>query len=159
MGAGNEMNSSPDQVEFSTALDHAWNWFALHSDHRMRAVNFYILSVSFLTAAYVTALRYGYAGTAIFVAVAGFALSILFFGLELRIKELIKAGEAALRPLQDRIASAFDIQDCKLVEHVEDSDHVLTKYSTVISALHIVAALLFFIGGIYAAVSVARSFH
>ena len=41
-------------VKFDPQL-YAWNWFALHSNQRMQFVNFWLISVVFLGAAFVAA--------------------------------------------------------------------------------------------------------
>ena len=55
------------------ALDHAWAWFSLHATQRLQSVNFFLVAIAFLSAAFVTAakekmyeLASGIAGLAIF---------------------------------------------------------------------------------------------
>ena len=75
------------------ALEHAWNWFSLHAAHRMQSVNFFLVAVAFLSAAFVTALQIPNHFIAGAVAALGVFVSTFFNRLELRIQELIHAGE------------------------------------------------------------------
>jgi hypothetical protein len=116
----------------------------------MKSVNFFIVSIAFLTAAYVTALRFALPLSALGVAVVGVFLTICFSRIELRIKELIKASEAALKPLQEQLAKRSGIDNFKLFELVEKGKTPLTRYSQVILALHFTAIVMFVFGAIHA---------
>ena len=49
------------------ALEHAWQWFALHARQRMQCVNFFLVAVAFLAAAFVTGLKDDYYAVAALV--------------------------------------------------------------------------------------------
>src|SRR5258705_7826150 len=83
-------------------LDHAWQWFTLHATQRMQAVNFFLVATAFLSTAYVAALRFPV--VAIGVSALGTLFSLVFYRFEIRIQELLKAGEKALYPAQRRLA-------------------------------------------------------
>jgi hypothetical protein len=140
-----------DDETFERAIEHSWEWFSLHADHRMRSVNFFIVSVAFLTAAYVTALRFAHPIAGVGVCIAGIFLTICFRGMEIRIAELIKASEAALKPLQAQLAKRTGIDGFKILEIVEPGKIPITRYSKVILALHGIA-LAMFAAGIWLAV-------
>ena len=57
-------------------LDHAWEWFSLHARHRMQAVNFFLVAVAFLSAAYVSALRFTHPLVAAGVSVLGVLFTV-----------------------------------------------------------------------------------
>jgi hypothetical protein len=67
------------------ALDHAWSWFALHADHRLRALNFFFLAMAVLVTAYVTALERA-PRLAVGIGVFGALMAFVFNRLELRIR-------------------------------------------------------------------------
>jgi Flp pilus assembly protein TadB len=76
------------------ALHHSWDWFALHAAQRMQCVNFFLVAVAFLIAAFVTALTGKHYAVAVAVGLLGGWISWWFHRLELWTKELVKAGVA-----------------------------------------------------------------
>ena len=137
-------------VHIEKGLEHAWNWFSLHATHRMQSVNFFLVAVAFLSAGFVAALGIPNDLIAAAVAAMGFFVSIFFNRLELRIKELIHAGEDAMRPFQAHLAQTTGIPAIRILERVETSKNVLTKYSIVISLIHWFSAIAFLSGVVYA---------
>jgi len=129
-------------------LEHAWQWFMLHANQRMQAVNFFLVASAFLSAAYVNALRSPVVAAG--VSVLGMVFSLSFFQFERRIQELIKAGERALYPSQQRLAELTGVAEFKICETVEVAKRPLTKYSVVIRTLYGVTGLGFFAGFVYA---------
>ncbi|HKO54068.1 MAG TPA: hypothetical protein VJV79_40445 [Polyangiaceae bacterium] len=153
LSAAGQEDKGPEATEtLETGLEHAWEWFALHADHRMRSVNFFLVSVAFLSAAYVTALRFSHPIVAAGICIAGLFLTLCFSRLERRIRELVKAGEKALQPLQAKLSENAGIPDLRIVETVEQSEHCFVKYSIVINTLHAVVAIMF-VGGLFVAIA------
>jgi hypothetical protein len=115
-------------------LDHAWQWFNLHATQRMQAVNFFLVATAFLSTAYVAALRFP--AVAIGVSALGILFSFVFYRFEIRIQELVKAGERAMSPAQQKLADLTGIPEFKICETVETAKRPFTKYSIVIRALY-----------------------
>lgn len=134
------------------ALSHGWEWFSLHAGQRMQLVNFFLVSVAFLAAAFVTALTAKHYSLA--VAIGGFGgwISWWFNRLELRTKELVKAGEAAVKHSERQLALASKIEELEILKRVETPARCFTSYGKVIGALHWSTLLAFLAGGVYAAV-------
>jgi hypothetical protein len=139
-----------DDETFAIALEHGWDWFSLHADHRMRSVNFFIISMAFLTTAYVTAMRFSHPLSGLGVCVVGLLLTVCFSRFDLRIRELISASESALKPLQGQLARRTGITPFTMFQLVESGNRPFTRYSQVILALHLTAIIMFAIGGAYA---------
>ena len=95
------MSQSADDVS-KAALDHAWNWFALHAGQRMQSFSFFLIATAFLVAAYATVLK-EHRDIAIGIGILGAWISLWFNRLEQRTKQLVKAGEAALAPFQEQL--------------------------------------------------------
>jgi hypothetical protein len=129
-------------------LDHAWQWFTLHASQRMQAVNFFLVATAFLSTAYVGAIRFP--AVAAGVSALGTLFSFVFYRFEIRIQELLKAGEKALYPAQQRLADLTGIQEFKICETVETAKRPFTKYSTVIRTLYGSTAFGFLMGFAYA---------
>jgi hypothetical protein len=146
---GERARASPQLLQ--EAIDHGWEWFSLHATHRMQAVNFFLLASAFLSAAYVSALRFTYPLVAVGVAALGVGFSVCFNRFELRIQELLRAGEAALAPAQGMLAEVVRLPEIRICERVEKPQRRFTAYSSVIRALHWVTAVGFLGGVIYAA--------
>ena len=146
----NSQTTRLDNETLELALDHAWKWFELHADHRMRAINFFIVSIAFLTAAFVTALRFAHPAVSMIVCVAGLAFTVCFSRADKRIGELIKAGEAVLKPLQKQLAQRTDIDAFRISELVEQGKYCFSHYSTVIRTIHLTAGTMLVLGIVYA---------
>jgi len=94
------MTTPPDPVEIAKqAREHAWNWFALHATQRMQAFNFFVVATAFLIAAYASLLDKEPAAAAV-LATIGAWLAFWFNRLDARSRQLVEAGEDALRVSQ-----------------------------------------------------------
>lgn len=89
-------------AEDQAAFDHAWRHFALHADQRISVFNFYVASSGLLLSGLAYALtadaRLWPMGVAAGLGVA--TLSLLFWKLDQRSAELIKAAEAAMEEIE-----------------------------------------------------------
>lgn len=139
-----------DEKAFERSLEHAWNWFALHADQRMKSVNFFIVTIAFLTAAYVSSLRFSQPLTALVICAVGLILTVCFSRFDLRIRELLEASENVLAPLQQQLATQTGIDSLRMSALVKKGKLPFTRYSRVIGALHITAGAMFLLGALWA---------
>jgi hypothetical protein len=116
----------------------------------MQAVDFFLVASAFLSAAYVSALRFTHPMVAAGVAALGIWFSICFYHLGLRIRELLRAGEAALAPAQRVLAELTGVPAFKICDRVENPERPHTAYSRVITKLTWVTSVGFGLGIIYA---------
>lgn len=82
--------------ELRLALDHSWQWFALHAGQRMQLLNYFLLSAGFITAGYGATLNSSRPHVAGTVAAGGCILSLSFWRLDVRTRELIRVAEKPL---------------------------------------------------------------
>jgi hypothetical protein len=141
--------SGPDPQTVGIAIDYAWHWFELHAGQRMRAMEFFLVAVAFLTAGFGTALRLETPGTAATIALAGVLVSAGFYGMECRTRELIHIGEAALRSLEEGLAIATDNPLLQLVREGDNPRHPTLTYHYIFRVLYLSAAFGFLLGAIY----------
>jgi hypothetical protein len=130
-------------------LDHAWAWFALHATQRLQLVNFFLVAIAFLSAAFVTAAKeqlYLLAGS---VAVLAVSLTYCFYRVELRIRRLLHAAEDALKPLQEILANIVHVDGLSLVSRVEEGRPGEWKYSKVFRYMYFVTGMFFTFGLLY----------
>jgi len=76
--------------------DYAWNWFKYHAEQRLLAFRFYLVIVGTLVAAIAVGVR---ADQMILISGAcllGFVITVFFYFLELRNRELMHRGRLAL---------------------------------------------------------------
>src|SRR4051794_38095729 len=95
------------------AREHAWNWFALHAAQRMQAFNFFLVATAFLVAGYASLLE-KYRGAAFCVALLGAWVAFWFHRLDMRSRQLVKAGELALTALETQLAEKTQIEQLKI---------------------------------------------
>jgi hypothetical protein len=133
----------------SEALDHAWNWFSLHAGQRMQSFNFFLAATAFLVAGYAAALEKQRPVSAA-IALLGAWISFWFNRLERRTKQLVKAGEDALQPAEDRLADSTGNPALRIVAKVETKAPGTASYSKVIDIIEWTTLLVFAIGFLYA---------
>lgn len=101
--AMNDISKAPTEEDVTPVVlrDHAWDYFALHADQRLRMFHFFIILETGLVAAMLLAVRVGSGGEAtnLFwpIGVLMALLSFVFWKLDQRTKGLIKVAEEALR--------------------------------------------------------------
>ena len=117
------------------ALDHAWRWFELHARQRLQLVNFFLLSEAFLGSAYALALDAGRPIVSCAFALIGALTPIYFCLIEQRVRALLKAGEQAMEPFEEALASSTGTRAIRLVKGVEQPE-ARVKYSTAIRFIH-----------------------
>src|SRR5580700_7057577 len=141
---------NPEQSE-KIAFDYAWNYFSLHAGQRMQSVNFFLVAASFLVGAYVAAMGGNRPGLAAGISTVGAISSFVFFRIERRVRGLLHAAEAALSPIEARIASETANPALRILEQAEKTAPDAWKYSKVFRILYFVIGVAFFAGAIYAA--------
>lgn len=148
------LRSSPapaaDGAVLGEGLEHAWEWFSLHAGHRMQSVNFFLVAVTFIIAGYVTAFRFSEPAVAFGISLAGIFLTACFNLFEQRIRQLVHAGEDALTPVEERLATQTGIPALRILKAVEKPSLWIAAYSKVITALHLVTIIAFLGGAAYA---------
>ncbi|MBI4635825.1 MAG: hypothetical protein HY727_05695 [Candidatus Rokubacteria bacterium] len=136
-------NSSRD------ALGHAWDWFAMHAGQRMQSFNFFLVATAFLVAGYATVLK-DHRGVAAAIALLGAWLSVWFNRLEKRTKQLVKAGEAALEPSQQRLANLAGNPHLSILAVVNAKAPGSSSYAVVINVVQWTTFCGFSAGAAYA---------
>jgi hypothetical protein len=144
-------DSGPASTEILTiAVNHAWSWFEVHAVQRQNFVNFFLIAIAFLSAAYVGALTGKLHNLAAADCLVGLAISLAFFLIDLRNRELIRAGEQPLKELQDRLADLMNIESLRILESIERPQRGFTSLGKVVRAVHLIAMAAFVVAGIYA---------
>jgi hypothetical protein len=137
----------------STAIEHAWSWFSLHAAQRMQMLNYWLVAMAFLTAAYVSALDAGASGLAATIGAAGGVASLCFHALERRTRELVGVAEIALRDLEHQLATSTSLESLRLVEASDLRMSKFSRYGTVIRLVQLGAAIAFGAAALAALVS------
>ncbi len=125
------------------AQTYAWNWFALHSGQRMQLVNFWLVAVAFLGAAFVQARTGNLRAVAVGVCLTGTVASIAFAMLDARTRRLVQVAEDALRVLEDERAAAGATSSRLVSASHTARFSTLLSYRFVIQGLQLTIAALF----------------
>jgi hypothetical protein len=116
----------------------------------MQLVNFWLVAVAFLGAAFVQATTAKLTFVAVGVCVAGAVASVAFTLLDARTRRLVQVAEAALRDLEDERASAGAHPSSRLVLAAETARGGRgASYRIVIQTLQLTIATLFIAAAIY----------
>ncbi|WHP18935.1 hypothetical protein [Cellulomonas sp. ES6] len=149
MTSDGHASCSNDTSEVEIALDHAWQWFALHAAQRMQLLNYFLLSAGFITAGYGATLNSSRPHVAGAVAAGGCILAVLFWRLDVRTRELIRVAERPLEDLEEKISRASGISGLDMVVLMKTPANRVSSYTSIIRALAAVAFILFAFGAAY----------
>jgi hypothetical protein len=129
---------------------YAWNWFALHSGQRLQLVNFWLVAVAFLAAAFVQARSSHQVAIAFGVSLTGAVSSLAFMRLDVRTRQLVQVAEAALVS-GEKAQTAAGVNE--VFELVAASRRVRTRrfdsYRIIIEGLQLTVAVIFLAAAIY----------
>jgi hypothetical protein len=131
-------------------LDYAWKWFALHAAQRMQTLNYFLVATAFLVAAYGSLLQKNLNLPAVIVALVGAWTAIWFTRLDKRTRQLIAAGEVALKIFENRLADKINVPELRILSAVDQRIEG-ASYRTVIAVIEWTVAAVFFLGAGYAA--------
>lgn len=145
--------SQADADILGTAVNHAWSWFEVHTVQRQNYVNFFLVAVGLLSAAYVGALSGKLYYLAAAVSVLGVIISLSFFSIDLRNRELIHAGEQPLKELQGRLADMLTIDSLRILETVELPKYRWTRMGRIVRTMHLTVMLAFLAAFLYALIA------
>ncbi|MFC5731173.1 MULTISPECIES: hypothetical protein [Nocardioides] len=127
------------------ALQHAWNWFAMHAGQRMQVISYFLVSFALVIAGYGTSMQADNHVVAVGIAVTGAVITLSFLLLESRTRELVQAVEPALATLEERLGVRASLPDINIVKGVDKPRQRFRKYSFVIRALMWAATVLLLI--------------
>jgi hypothetical protein len=133
---------------------YAWNWFAMHAEQRLQLVNFWLVAVAFLAAAFVQSQINHARIIAAGVALIGAVASVAFQRLDIRTRQLSQIAEDALREFEDEWVAQGASGLIALVKrsHQERKSRI-DSYRTIIQGLQLSVALVFMAAFIYALAS------
>jgi uncharacterized membrane protein len=119
----------------------------------MQLVNFWLVSIAFLGAAFVQARSGSLRPVAIGICVTGAVASLAFAILDDRTRRLVQVAEVALLKLEgERVAAGADsCMQLASAAHMARSSRV-SSYRLVIESLQAIVAMLFVAAAIYTAV-------
>ena len=146
------MSGTPENTENARAeaLDHAWDWFSLHATQRLQSINFFLVAIAFLSAAFVTAAKEKMNVLAGGIAVTGACVSFFFYRMDRRIRSLLHAAEYAMEPLEGQLAKQLKIDALSIVAGVRNPQRGEWLYSKVFRHLFFTTGAAFVLGLLYA---------
>jgi hypothetical protein len=134
------------------ALAHSQAWVELHTNQRQSLLNFFLVAIAFLFNAYVSALIAHRAFLAEMIGLLGAVISFSFTAMDLRNRDLTRAGEATVREIEDRLAIKCAMPSLRIIEAVDQPRHVWLSMGKVIRTIHALTGLVFIGATIYAIV-------
>jgi hypothetical protein len=132
------------------ALTHSQSWSELHANQRQNLLNFFLIAAAFLFNAYVGSLSgHRYILGAV-IGLLGAAISLGFTMMDLRNRDLTRAGEVAVRDLEDRFARMHNMPSLRIMEVIDKPRHPWLSMGKLVRAIHIAVGLVFLGTAIYA---------
>ena len=140
------------------SLQHAWEWFALHSRQRMQSVYYFIVAAAFLFGAFAHAITTASMTLTMAASFLGGILSYIFWRLDNRVRSLIHAAEEALKPLEAELAKLTDIESLNIVAAMHPPQPGSWTYSKVFRFLYFSTGTVFLLGFLYSIWRLTNSF-
>jgi hypothetical protein len=106
----------------------------------MQGINFFIVGTALVVAGYGAAFQGGNFLVAAGMALLGGGVTLAFWMLDVRTRQLVKAAEVPLRVLQERLARDSGLASLELVEAVERPQQGASSYSGVLRVLYVAVA-------------------
>jgi hypothetical protein len=103
----NVVNPQADDPILIAALGHASSWVDLRTTHRNQGINFFLLSIAFMFAAYVASMNNDENTLAGCIGLIGAVGSLLFWQQDLRLRAVLRAGVRPLRDVQKVLAKGW----------------------------------------------------
>lgn len=129
---------------------YAWNWFELHAGQRLQLVNFWLVAVAFLAAAFVQAKASHLTAIAFGVSVTGAVSSLAFMRLDVRTRQLVQVAENALSVFEKGNTAAGADEAFELTKASGLArGRVFDSYRVIIQGLQISVAIMFLLAAIY----------
>jgi hypothetical protein len=123
---------------------YAWNWFSIHAGQRLQLVNFWLVAVAFLAAAFVQSEISHLRPIAAGVALIGAFASAAFQRLDARTRQLSQLAEDALREFEDEWITHGASDLVALVRRsAEAKASWADSYRLIIQGLQLLVALVF----------------
>jgi hypothetical protein len=138
----------------TSAQSYAWNWFALHAGQRLQLVNFWLVAVAFLAAAFVQARASHLVAIAFGVSLTGVVSSLAFMKLDVRTRQLVQVAENALRSIEAAQTAAGQDEVHELVKASRLARRsCFDSYRIVIQGLQLSVAIMFLLAAAYSLIS------
>ena len=129
---------------------YAWNWFELHAGQRLQLVNFWLVAVAFLAAAFVQAKASHLTAIAFGVSVTGAVSSLAFMRLDVRTRQLVQVAENALSVFEKGNTAAGADEAFELTKASGLArGRVFDSYRVIIQGLQISVAIMFLLAAVY----------
>jgi hypothetical protein len=150
---------SNDETEVSVlqiAVTHSQSWFELHANQRQNLLNYYLIAAAFLVSAYVTAVGAHRYIIAAYIGVLGTLISCGFIAMDLRNRDLTRAGEVAVQDLEARLAERMKLPSLRIIEAVDNPRYPWLSMGKLIRMVHATVAFTMLAAFIYALIAAQR---
>lgn len=149
-------NGGNTAADLELGLNHCWDWFALHASQRVQMVNFFVLAMAFITAAFVACVVGQRGEVAAGVALLGLIVPTAFWRLEVRTRELVRIGRTAVIEYERKLAELVEVDSLRMAEKAEESVRHTNSYGTLITRFYSGVGAIYFAGFVYAVVLASR---
>jgi hypothetical protein len=135
--------------ETPPGMNYAWNWFSLHAGQRLQMVSFWLVAISFLTTAYVEAVKSELGGLARAIALLGGIVSIVFALLDARTRSLVRVAEKALAAYETLLITSGEPASVGLTVGASNGQqYFFQSYRILIQSVESIASVAFLVAAL-----------
>ena len=149
----NNQTRNDELPVLQVALEHASAWVELHANQRQNFLNFFLIAAAFLFNAYVGAITDHRRLLGALIALVGVVISVGFTAMDLRNRDLTRAGEAAMRDIENKIADKYDLPTFRIIAAIDTPRHPWMSIGQIIRSIHLAVAAIFIVATVYAFVA------
>lgn len=113
--AADEHPSGDDTALLIAALNHSWAWNDARINRGLQVVNFFLLALAVLIAAYVSAINAKNYALAVVIGIAGTALTAAVYMIGSHERKRAADGARALAEVQEIIANRLELESFRMV--------------------------------------------
>ncbi|MEV4536567.1 hypothetical protein AB0J82_22545 [Asanoa sp. NPDC049518] len=147
---GADKPAPEDDALLLAALDHVWSMAESRRSQRLQVVSYFLVSIAFISAGYVSALGNRLGAVAAAIPVVGIFVALGFWRSDRTLRPFITSAYEPTIALEERLAARLGVPSLELTRWVVDRRRPVNSVGHLISAMYGFSILVFAGAAIYA---------
>jgi hypothetical protein len=143
---------SDDDKLLLAAIEHLRSYFENRRSQRLQVINYFLLSIAFMSAAYVTALSNKLNGVAAVLPIIGIGVTAGFWWSDMASRTFLHLTDEPLLILERRLADRLGVPELNLMKRSKRLVTWKNSPSRLVSTMYLLAIVVLTLGTVYALV-------